>query len=540
MSLSFLRSQQRVVRGAHQAARQLLSSSRLAAPASLLSTRSPLAAVSSFSPLPLLRTSAASFHSRSSTFAAPTPLATPGSVIDFNLADIGEGIAECEVLRWFIAEGDTIAQFDKVCEVQSDKANVEITSRYDGKILSLKYAVGELAKVGKPLLTIQLAGSADPAVPGVGSIDTAAPDMQEPSPAIAGRPGLAQQIAQGGGQGSSYLHEQAEEAIHAANEKVLTSPAVRRIAREEKVALAQVKGTGPAGRILKEDVMTYIRGGRKSMNAAPVAPVVVAAAAPVKAAAAGAAAPAAKVFAEPSQYLTQDKVIPITGLNRIMVQTMTAANAVPQLGYSDEILMDNLWEMRGMLNKESVAKYGIKISFMPFILKATSLALKQYPQLNAHTNSDCTSLTHKSMHNLGLAMDTPRGLLVPNVKDVASKSILDIARDMSRLSKLGQDGKLGREELTGGTFTISNIGTIGGTYMSPIIVLPEVVIGALGAIQTLPRYTDPAFTIVKPTRIMNVSWSADHRVVDGATMARFSNLWKYYLENPAAMMLDTK
>ena len=125
-------------------------------------------------------------------------------------------------------------------------------------------------------------------------------------------------------------------------------------------------------------------------------------------------------------------------------------------------------------------------------------------------------------------------------QDVGSKSILEIALDMQRLAKLGAEGKLGREELTGGTFTISNIGTIGGTYMKPLVVAPEVVIGALGALQTLPRYTDATHSIVKPTRILNISWSADHRVVDGATMARFSNLWKSYLENPALMMLDTK
>lgn len=498
---------------------------------------------------------ARSFHTRSPAFAAPaTQAALPGSTIDFNLADIGEGIAECEVLRWFIKEGDTIAQFDKVCEVQSDKANVEITSRYDGKVVSLKYAVGELAKVGKPLLSILLSGSSDPSVPGAGSIDTSASDMKEPSPAIAGRPGLAQQIAQGGGQGSTYLHEHAasEEVMHAANEKVLTSPAVRRIAREEKVPLSQVKGTGPAGRILKEDVVAWVKAGRKMTGAAPAAaaqaarPVAAAAAAPVASASAAGAAPAKagahphKVHAAPASYLAADKVIPITGVNRIMVQTMTAANAIPQLGYGDEVNVDALYEMRAALNKEAVSKYGVKISYMPFILKAASLALKQFPQLNAHTNADCSSVTQKAQHNLGLAMDTPRGLLVPNIKDVASKSVLDIALDMQRLSKLGAEGKLGREELTGGTFTISNIGTIGGTYMKPILVVPEVVIGALGAFQTLPRYTDATYTTVKPTRIMNISWSADHRVVDGATMARFSNLWKSYLENPALMMLETK
>lgn len=220
-----------------------------------------------------------------------------------------------------------------------------------------------------------------------------------------------------------------------------------------------------------------------------------------------------------------------------MVQTMNAANAVPQLGFGDEINVDALYDLRAHLNKDA-SKHGVKLSYMPFIIKATSLALKQFPQLNAHANAECTQVTHKAMHNIGLAMDTPRGLLVPNVKDVASKSILDIALDMQRLAKLGQEGKIGRDDLTGGTFTISNIGTIGGTYLNPILVVPEVVIGALGAFQTLPRF-DAAMN-VKATRVMNISWSADHRVVDGATIARFSKLWKYYLEHPTAMMLETK
>ena len=221
-----------------------------------------------------------------------------------------------------------------------------------------------------------------------------------------------------------------------------------------------------------------------------------------------------------------------------MVQTMTAANAVPQLGFSDEICVDALYEVRAALNKEAQAKYGVKLSYMPFILKAASLALLQFPQLNAHTNADCSTVTHRAQHNLGLAMDTPRGLVVPNIKDVANKSVLEIALDMQRLAKLGAEGKLGRDELTGGTFTISNIGTIGGTYLSPILVVPEVVIGALGGLQTLPRYD--AQMNVKPTRVMNVSWSADHRVVDGATMARFSKTWQAYLENPASMLLHLK
>jgi 2-oxoisovalerate dehydrogenase E2 component (dihydrolipoyl transacylase) len=464
---------------------------------------------------------AACFHSSARrSAAAPTVVATPGSTIDFNLADIGEGIAECEVLKWFIKEGDTIAQFDKVCEVQSDKANVEITSRYDGLVTSLKYKVGDLAKVGRPLLSIKIAGSADGAAAATGepaAAAAAAPAASSPKAAAAACP--------------------VEEA--SANGKVLTSPAVRRIAKEEKIDLTQVRATGPGGRILKEDVLNFIKGGRK----ATAMPSASAAAAAVEYSALAGAAPAkasgstAKPIVPVSKYLREDKVIPITGLNRIMVQTMNAANAIPQLGYGDEIAVDNLYDLRVQLNKDA-AKYGVKLSYMPFILKAASLALKQYPQLNAHTNADCSQVTHKAQHNLGLAMDTPRGLLVPNIKDCQDKSILEIAQEMARLAKLGSEGKLGRDDLTGGTFTISNIGTIGGTYLKPILVVPEVVIGALGAFQTLPRFDKDMN--VKAARVMNISWSADHRVVDGATMARFSNLFKAYLENPTSMLLDTK
>jgi len=461
--------------------------------------------------------------------SAAAASAAPGSVIDFNLADIGEGIAECEVLQWFVAPGDTVNQFDKICEVQSDKANVEITSRYDGVVKELKYKIGDLAKVGAPLISIQLAG------PAAGATEPASVPIP-PKPAAAAAPSAPAPAAAPSDLG-------ADAALHARNEKVLTSPAVRRIAREEKVDLSLVRGTGPAGRILKEDVLAYIKGGRvatapKPSSTIPAPPTPSADA--IAAAQTSGAAPAAakpKVIQTMPEYSVEDKEVPISGLNRVMVQTMTAANQVPHLGYADEICLDSLVTVRAALNKQA-EKYGVKLSYMPFIIKACSLALKHYPQLNAHTNADCSSLTHRAHHNIGLAMDTPRGLLVPNIKDVANKSLLEIGREMARLAALGREGKLGREDLQGGTFTLSNVGTIGGTYLNPILVVPEVVIGAIGKIQTLPRF-DEAMN-VKPTKIITFSWSADHRVVDGATIARFSNQMKYYLENPEIMLLETK
>jgi 2-oxoisovalerate dehydrogenase E2 component (dihydrolipoyl transacylase) len=175
---------------------------------------------------------------------------------------------------------------------------------------------------------------------------------------------------------------------------------------------------------------------------------------------------------------------------------------------------------------------------MPFFIKAASLALHQNPILNSSLSSDETELIYKEYHNIGVAMDTPNGLIVPNIKNVEDKSIIDIAKELNRLQGLASKGQLGSNDLADGTFTISNIGTIGGTYTSPIIVSPQVCIGAVGKVSAIPRFDKKGN--VYPASIMNVSWSADHRVIDGATMARFGNAWKHYLENPKNFILSLK
>jgi len=172
---------------------------------------------------------------------------------------------------------------------------------------------------------------------------------------------------------------------------------------------------------------------------------------------------------------------------------------------------------------------------MPLMIKATSLALAEFPLLNSSVSADGTTLIKKGQHNIGLAMDTPSGLLVPNVKDVRAKSLLEIAAELQRLQADASAGKLGMADLKGGTFSLSNIGNLGGTYTGPVINLPEVAIAGLGKARPSPRY-DEAGNLVKTT-VMQVSWSADHRIIDGATMARFSNAWIGYLENPVTMLL---
>jgi len=444
-------------------------------------------------------------------FAAPSGAkVNPDGSIDFLLADIGEGIAEVEVMEWFVKAGDTIAQFDKVCSVQSDKATVEITSRFDGVVKELKYQVKDMAQVGSPLITLMPAGGAVQAAPAAAAAPSASPATASAT--------------------SNSCPLSSSSSFEASNAKVLASPAVRHMARQHNINLALIAPTGPKGRVIKEDILNYMQNG----------PSASAAAAPVSAASSSASpAASSRAPAAPAQpaYSLEDQVVSITGLQRVMVQTMNASNAVPTLGYSDEINMDELVKVRKQL-KNFAEEQGVKLSFLPFIIKAVSLALRKYPSLNAHVNSDCTAVTVKGSHNIGLAMDSPRGLLVPNIKNVQDKSILEIARELNRLAKLGAEGKLGREDLAGGTFTLSNIGSIGGTYTRPLLVVPEVVIGGLGKFQTVPRFD--AHGQVKPSTLMVLSWSADHRVVDGATIARFSNAAKNYLEHPSAIIMDTR
>jgi len=232
-----------------------------------------------------------------------------------------------------------------------------------------------------------------------------------------------------------------------------------------------------------------------------------------------------------------DYVEKIIGVKRAMVQSMTEANKVPQFGYGDEVIVDNLIHTRNML-KAVAEQYGVKLSYMPFIIKATSLALLEYPSLNAYVNADCSELTWKGAHNIGVAIDSPSGLIVANIKNCETKSVLQIAQDLDGLIQRARNNQVTTADITGGTFTLSNIGAIGGTYCRPLVFVPQVCIGALGSSKVWPRYDEKGE--LRKSSVMAVSWSADHRVIDGATVARFSNEWKRYLENPDSMLLHLK
>lgn len=207
---------------------------------------------------------------------------------------------------------------------------------------------------------------------------------------------------------------------------------------------------------------------------------------------------------------------------------MTASLRVPHLGYMEDVIVD---EALKLVDKKR------NLTLLSILIKATSLALVEFPELNAHCNEDATELKVHSDHNVGIAMDTPRGLFVPVIHDVRAMSVLDISKELVRLKDLGQSGKLGLKELSGATITLSNIGSIGGTYASPVIVPPQVAIGAFGRAKRIPVFENNTSMNVKAVQIVPVSWCADHRVIDGATIARFCAAFKYYVENPGEMLL---
>jgi len=213
-----------------------------------------------------------------------------------------------------------------------------------------------------------------------------------------------------------------------------------------------------------------------------------------------------------------------------MYQSMTASLQIPHLVYCDEVEMDGLKALRTRVKQ---MRKDIAISFMPFLIKATSLALLEYPLLNSSIIDETRLLQHGD-HNIGVAMDTPSGLVVASMKQVQHRSIFEIAQELMRFQQVAQTGEFAASDLNDVTFTLSNIGSIGGTYTSPIINPPQVSIGAFGKMQKLPRFDDDGQ--VKGAHIMQLSWAADHRVIDGATIAGFSNTMKLYVEQPALMV----
>ena len=428
---------------------------------------------------------------------------------DFILPDIGEGIVECELVEWLVSEGDIIEEDQPIADVMTDKALVQIPAMHDGKVVKLYYAKGDIAKVHAPLFSIEVAGTIE--VSNVVDTETTqASNTQAAKKQAAEKPNNTTAAATDTNKTTTALTQ--APAAKSTNGKAVASPAVRRVARELNVNINEVPGTGKKGRVYKEDVVAFTCVASTSV---------------------------ASVSEQSVSSLSGGvRVEPIRGIKAAMAKAMVnSVSTIPHFTYCEEIDMTNLIKLRKEI-KEVYAKQDIKLTMMPFFMKAMSLALKQFPVINSQVNDDCTELTYFNDHNIGMAVDSKVGLLVPNVKQVQNKSILELANDITRLTNDARSGRVSPADLKGGTITISNIGAIGGTIATPIINKPETAIVALGKLQTLPRFNDAGE--VEARSIMQVSWSGDHRVIDGGSIARFCNLWKSFLEEPSNMLVNMK
>ncbi|WP_416140574.1 2-oxo acid dehydrogenase subunit E2 [Halomonas sp. HK25] len=439
---------------------------------------------------------------------------------DFMLPDIGEGIVECEVVEWHVAEGDPIKEDQPVVEVMTDKALVEITAPEAGRVTRLYVQKGEIARVHAPLFGYAAENEA---------ADVPATTTDEPSPHDEPTPPDEREAPQSSAGRSAapqapVYRDTAPEGTESATEeprrgpygRIPAAPAVRRLLREHGLSLDEVPGSGRQGRVLKDDVLGYLasddpRHARDDDGAA------------------------GDVAAHVDPADEEVRIEPLRGVRAVMAKRMVeAASTIPHFQYGEEIDVTELLALRERL-KPLAAAEETRLTLMPFFMKAMALAVREAPVVNARLNEEASEIHYLPSVNVGMAVDSRAGLLVPNVKGVERLSLLGIAAEVGRLTEAARAGRVNQEDLKGGTISISNIGALGGTYAAPIINAPEVAIVAIGKTQWLPRF-DAEDRVVKRA-IMTVTWAGDHRIIDGGTIARFCNAWKGYLEDPETMLL---
>ncbi|MDQ8524862.1 dihydrolipoyllysine-residue acetyltransferase [Enterococcus faecium] len=426
-------------------------------------------------------------------------------VFQFKLPDIGEGIAEGEIVKWFVKPGDTINEDDTLLEVQNDKSVEEIPSPVTGTVKNVIVPEGTVANVGDVLVEID--------APGHNSApSTSAPSAEAPKEKVETS-------------GSASVVEAADP-----NKRVLAMPSVRQFAREKDVDISQVTATGKGGRVTKEDIENFLAGGPSS------APAKSEAAAPKEAAPAAESKPAAPAKPFKSNLGDLEERVAMTPTRKAIAKAMVnSKHTAPHVTLHDEVEVSKLWDNRKRF-KEVAAANGTKLTFLPYVVKALTATVKKYPVLNASIDDANQEIVYKHYYNIGIATDTDHGLYVPNVKDADRKGMFAIADEINEKAKLAHDGKLSAEDMRNGTITISNIGSVGGGWFTPVINYPEVAILGVGTIAQQPIVNAEGEIVVG--RVMKLSLSFDHRIVDGATAQQAMNNIKRLLADPELLMME--
>ncbi|MDX2015234.1 MAG: dihydrolipoamide acetyltransferase family protein [Myxococcaceae bacterium] len=422
------------------------------------------------------------------------------ALFEFKLPDLGEGVLEGEIVKWLVKPGDVVKEDQNLVEVMTDKATISVPTPKGGKVVKTHGKEGEIAKVHHPLVDLEVEG----AVPVQAAPHTGAPTAPPPKP---------QPVA-----AVTAPAAPAQAAVSA--EKVLATPVTRRMAREHGLDLGQISGTGPQGRVLKSDVEAFIAsGGTKASNGASVQP-------------------RAQHTWQPLGSTAVDQRIPIKGLRKKIADKMVRSKfTAPHYAFVEEVDVTELVAVRTRLNEQLAKdKAPLKVSFLPFFVKALINALRRYPSVNANMDEANQELIVRGEFNIGIAAMTEQGLTVPVVRNADRYSIRALANEINRLGTAARDQRLKLEELSGGTFTITSLGQTGGLFATPIINHPEVGIMGVHRMRKRPIVMENDQIVIRQMALF--SFCFDHRVIDGALGAEFAYEFIKYIEKPELLFLE--
>ncbi len=424
--------------------------------------------------------------------------------MDFPLPPVGEGLFEVELVRWLVRPGDAVSRGQGLAEVMSDKASMEVHARFAGTITALSAVPGTKIKVGQVVL------SYDP----VGELaETESDGHPSPETTIAQPGPLATHIEQ-----SLPARPEATNGHAAPGKLPPAAPSVRLLARKLGIDLARVHGTGPGGRILIEDLAPLIKPRAGSSDHSPVV--------------------ASKTDTSKLDFGIAGTRLKLVGLRRrIAEHTVESKRHIPHYSYIDECDLTDLVRLRGQL-RDPLSAAGVKLTYLAFFVKAAARALKEVPIVNSTFDEAAGEVVLHDRYNIGVAVAAPQGLIVPVIKNADKKDLLVIASEIDRLGRDAKAGKSKLEDLKGGTFTVTSVGGIGGLISTPIINYPEAGIMGVGRVVKRPVYD--AHGDLKPADILYLSFSFDHRMVDGAIGAAFGNAVLRYLHAPALLLLPEK
>lgn len=427
----------------------------------------------------------------------------------FRLPDIGEGIHEGEIVKWFVKPGDKVEEDDVLCEVQNDKAVVEIPSPVEGTVTEVLVNEGTVATVGEVLITFDAPGYEDLKFKG---------DEEEAKGEAANKKQEKPVSAQEEGTKEIIKETGTEPVDH--NRRVIAMPSVRKYARDNVVDIRQISGSGNNGRILKEDIDSFLKGRNKASEA------------PVEEETSLSVIQQHNAVPEGQYPETREKM---SGIRKAIAKAMVnSKHTAPHVTLMDDVEVSKLVANRRKY-KEIAANKGIKLTFLPYVVKALSSALKEYPMLNTSLDEETNEIIHKHYYNIGIAADTDKGLLVPVVKDADRKSIFAISQEINELAAKARDGKLAPAEMKGASCTITNIGSAGGQWFTPVINVPEVAILGIGRIAEKPVVKDGE---ILAAPVLALSLSFDHRLIDGAVAQNALNHIKRLLNDPELLLME--